>query len=701
MRLDKLTQKSQEALQEAQTRAVAAGHPELLPEHLLSALLEQEGGIVPSLLGKAGVDGERLTSLLGKELDRLPRVQGGADAVLSRRLRKVIDEAESVAKEQKDEYVSTEHLLLGILAERSGTAYDLLRTNGADRDAILTALKAVRGSQRVTDASPEGKYAALEKYTLDLTERARKGKIDPVIGRDEEIRRVIQILSRRTKNNPVLIGDPGVGKTAIAEGLARRIVAGDVPEGLKDRRLLTLDIGSLLAGTKFRGEFEERMKAILKEIGAAEGQIILFIDELHTIVGAGAAEGAADAANLLKPALARGELHCVGATTLDEYRKHIEKDAALERRFQPVFVGEPTPEDAVAILRGLKERYEVHHGVRIQDAALVAAVKLSARYLPDRKLPDKAIDLVDEAASRLRMEIESVPHELDVLQRSMARLEMERIALAKETDRATKERLGALERELADTKEQVSRLTAQWNSERDDLGKVRKTKEELENARERRQLLERRGELEEASRLRYQEVPRLEKELTAAQKRLEAHGDRRLLKEEVGVEEIAEVVGMWTGHPRLEDARDRGPEAPPDGGAPRRARHRPGRGLSRPWPMRSAVPARASPRARAPWARSSSSAPRAWARPSSPARSRPSSSTTRSPWSASTCPSTWRSTPCPGSSARPRATSATRRAASSRRRSAAGRTRSSSSTRWRRRTPRSSTRCSRSSTTGV
>jgi len=549
MRLDKLTQKSQEALQEAQTRAVSAGHPELLPEHLLSALLEQEGGIVPSLLAKAGVDGERLAGLVAKELGRLPRVQGGADAVLSRRLRKVIDDAEAVAKDQKDEYVSTEHLLLGILGERSGTAYDLLRTNGADRDAILTALKAVRGSQRVTDPSPEGKYAALEKYTLDLTERARKGKIDPVIGRDEEIRRVIQILSRRTKNNPVLIGDPGVGKTAIAEGLARRIVAGDVPEGLKDRRLLTLDIGSLLAGTKFRGEFEERMKAILKEISASEGQVILFIDELHTIVGAGAAEGAADAANLLKPALARGELHCVGATTLDEYRKHIEKDAALERRFQPVFVGEPTPEDAVAILRGLKERYEVHHGVRIQDAALVAAVKLSARYIPDRKLPDKAIDLVDEAASRLRMEIESVPHELDVLQRGMARLEMERIALAKETDRATKERLGSLEKELADTKEQVSRLTTQWNSERDDLGKVRKTKEELENARERRQLLERRGELEEASRLRYQEVPRLEKELAAAQKRLGAHGDRRLLKEEVGVEEIAQVVGMWTGIP--------------------------------------------------------------------------------------------------------------------------------------------------------
>ncbi len=421
--------------------------------------------------------------------------------------------------------------------------------SGATKDAVLNALKTVRGAHRVTDPNPEGKFAALEKYTLDLTERARQGKIDPVIGRDEEIRRVIQILSRRTKNNPVLIGEPGVGKTAIVEGLANRIVAGDVPEGLKRRRLLALDVGSLLAGTKYRGEFEERMKAILKEISAAAGEVVLFIDELHTIVGAGAAEGAADAANLLKPALARGELHCVGATTLDEYRKHVEKDAALERRFQPVFVGEPTPEDAVAILRGLKERYEVHHGVRVTDAAIVAAVRLSARYLPDRRLPDKAIDLVDEAASRLRMEIESVPQELDIVQRAAARLEMERIQLVKEADPATKARLKALEKELADQKEQQQRLTTRWQAERADLQAVRKVKEELEAARERRQLLERRGELTEAARLRYEVVPSLEKQLAQAQARLDAQGGQRLLKEEVGVEEIAEVVGMWTGIP--------------------------------------------------------------------------------------------------------------------------------------------------------
>jgi ATP-dependent Clp protease ATP-binding subunit ClpB len=549
MKLDRFTQKSQEALQEAQARAQRAGHPEILPEHLLAALLEQSDGVVPSVLSKAGADAAAITSAVEEALDRAPRVEGGAEPHLSRRVRKTIDDAEAAAKDQKDDFVSTEHLLLGILAERSGSAFDALARHGADRDAVMKALKAVRGSQRVTDQNPEGKFDALAKYTLDLTERARQGKIDPVIGRDDEIRRVIQILSRRTKNNPVLIGEPGVGKTAVAEGLARRIVAGDVPETLKRRRLLALDVGALLAGTKYRGEFEERMKAILKEIAAAEGEVILFIDELHTIVGAGAAEGAADAANLLKPALARGELHCVGATTLDEYRKHVEKDAALERRFQPVFVGEPTQDAAVAILRGLKERYEVHHGVRIMDAAIVAAVKLSARYLPDRRLPDKAIDLMDEAASRLRMEIESVPQELDVVQRAVARLEMERIALGKENDAATKARLKILEKELADLKEQQQRLTAQWNSERADLSGVRKVKEELENARERRHLLERRGELTEAARLRYEIVPKLEKQLADAQTRLGAHGARRLLKEEVGVEEIAEVVGMWTGIP--------------------------------------------------------------------------------------------------------------------------------------------------------
>ncbi len=549
MRLDRLTQKSQEALQDAHERATRAGHPEVLPEHLLVALLGQAEGIVPSLLSKAGADPERLASLVETELSRAPRVSGGGEPLVARRLKKVLEDAERFAKDRRDEYVSTEHLLLGILEEGSGAACDLLRANGADRRKVDAALEAVRGAQRVTDPTPEGKYAALEKYTVDLTDRARKGKVDPVVGRDDEIRRVIQILSRRTKNNPVLIGDPGVGKTAIVEGLARRIVAGDVPEGLKRRRLLSLDLGLLLAGTKYRGEFEERMKAMLKEIAAAEGETVLFIDELHAIVGAGAAEGAADAANLLKPALARGELHCIGATTVDEYRKHVEKDAALERRFQPVYVGEPAPEAAVAILRGLKERYEVHHGVRIQDAALVAAVRLSRRYLPDRKLPDKAIDLMDEAASRLRMEIESVPHELDVIQRNVRRLEMERIALAKEQDKASRDRLAALEKELADQREQESRLSTQWNAEREELAKARAVKAELEAARERRVLLERRGELEEASRLRYEVVPALEKRLEEAQAHLQRHGERRLLREEVGVEEIAEVVGLWTGIP--------------------------------------------------------------------------------------------------------------------------------------------------------
>ncbi|MHC5009461.1 MAG: ATP-dependent chaperone ClpB [Planctomycetota bacterium] len=549
MNLEHFTHKSREAIQEAHDLARAAGNPEITPEHLLLALLTQAEGVVPAVLSRTGTDVQDLVMLTRRELERLPRAEGQTNVGLSRRLADVLAGAERAAKKGGEDFVSTEHLLVGLLAEGQGAAFDLLRTHGADRDAVEAALAAVKGSQKATDASPEGRYAALQKYTIDLTERAREGKIDPVIGRDEEIRRVMQVLTRRTKNNPVLIGSPGVGKTAIAEGLARRIVAGDVPELLKKRRLLALDLGLMLAGAKYRGEFEERMKAVLQEIESSGGDIVLFIDELHTIVGAGQAEGAADAANLLKPALARGDLHCIGATTLDEYRKHVEKDKALERRFQPVYVDEPGYEESVAILRGLKERYEVHHGVRITDAAAVAAVRLSMRYLPERQLPDKAIDLIDEAASALRLEIDSVPKELDAIQRQISRLEMERFALAKEKDRASKERLETIERELADHREKGSALETQWEAERKELHEVQAKKEQLENARERQQLLERQGNLEEAARLRYEVLPGLEASIQEADERLARQGERRLLKEEVGEEEIAEVVARWTGIP--------------------------------------------------------------------------------------------------------------------------------------------------------
>ncbi len=549
MNLDKLTIKSQEALRDAVEKARANGNPELTPEHLLFALLTQSDGVVPSVLSKTGTPVQDLTTLVERDLASLPRVQGGSEPTIGNRVRDAIQKATKIAAKGGEEYVSTEHLLLGIFAEGKGSAFDMLRTHGADEAAIRTALEAVKGTQKADDPTPEGRYGALDKYTNDLTQMARDGKIDPVIGRNDEIRRVMQVLSRRTKNNPVLIGPPGVGKTAIAEGLARRIVAGDVPEALKSCRLLAMDLGQLVAGAKFRGEFEERLKALLKEVESAGGDIVLFIDELHTIVGAGQAEGSGDAANMLKPALARGDLRCVGATTLDEYRKHVEKDKALERRFQPVYVGEPNFEESVAILRGLKERYEAHHGVRIQDAAIVAAVRLSTRYLPDRKLPDKAIDLIDEAGSGLRLEIDSVPKALDKVQRSAAQLEMERYALVKERDKASKERLKTLEKELADLKEEEKRLKTQWENEREQLNAVQNLKQSLEDAREKQQLLQRQGQLEEAARLRFDVIPGLEQKIEDAQERLAEEGDRRMLHEEVNEEAVAEVVARWTGIP--------------------------------------------------------------------------------------------------------------------------------------------------------
>jgi ATP-dependent Clp protease ATP-binding subunit ClpB len=552
MQMDRLTIKSQEALQEAQRIAHGYSHQEIDGEHLLLAMLGQAESLIPDLLQKLGVSSAKLKTDLESELGRRHKVQGitTSDVYVGNSLKKTLDAAQSEAEKLKDSYVSTEHLLLGLLDAGGTSLKKIFQTHGLKRDSVLKALAELRGNQRVTDQNPEDKFQALEKYGRDLTALARQGKIDPVIGRDDEIRRVMQVLTRRTKNNPVLIGEPGVGKTAIAEGLARRIVSGDVPETLKQKTLVAMDLSAMIAGAKYRGEFEDRLKAFLKEIVASEGRIILFIDELHTLVGAGAAEGATDAANIMKPQLARGELRAIGATTLDEYRKHIEKDPALERRFQPVFVSEPSVEATIAILRGLKERYEVHHGVRIEDAALVAAATLSHRYITDRFLPDKAIDLIDEAASRLRMELDSMPTEIDQLQRQIQQLEIEQNALKKEKDAASKERLKRIERELANLKEKATQLKAQWENEKAAINAVSLVNSQLEQAKLELEQAQRRNDLNLAAQIQYGKIPDLQKKLAGAEKAIrEKPAGQRLLHEDVTEEDIARVVASWTGIP--------------------------------------------------------------------------------------------------------------------------------------------------------
>ena len=551
MRIDKFTQKGQEALLEAQNLAQKYNHPAVTPEHLLKVLVEQEGGVVPSVLKRIGVDTDTLGQRIDETLDRMPHTMGASVQVgMDRDIVSLLDAAEAIVEKMKDDYTSTEHILLAMVQAKASTARELLASFGVNEQSIMDALMGIRGSQRVGSPTPEDQYEALVKYGRDLTQEARKGKLDPVIGRDEEIRRTIQILNRRTKNNPVLIGEPGVGKTAVVEGLAQRIVRGDVPLGLKDKRLVVLDLGALVAGAKYRGEFEERLKAVLQEIQSAEGQILLFIDEMHTLVGAGAAEGAMDASNMLKPMLARGELHAIGATTLDEYRKHIEKDAALERRFQPVYVDEPSVEDTISILRGLKERYEVHHGVRITDSAAISAATLSHRYISDRFLPDKAIDLVDEAASRLRTEIDSKPAELDTVDREVMQLQIEREALKKEKDAGSKERLEKIEEQLANLEEKSTQLSVRWQAETSAIEKVGGIREQIDQVHQQIEEAERQTDLQRAAELRYGRLRQLESNLADAETALaQLQGDGALLKEEVDSEDIAAIISKWTGIP--------------------------------------------------------------------------------------------------------------------------------------------------------
>ena len=552
MRFDKFTLKSQEIVQAAQQLSEKLGHQQIDPEHLVKAILEQKDGVIPSLLGKIGADQNQLLQAFDAALQKLPKVSGSnlGQAYISPRSKAVLDKAFVEAEQVKDEFVSLEHILLAVTDEENGEAARILASAGVTKDTILKALVDIRGGQRITDQNPEDKYQALERFCRDLTAVATKGNLDPVIGRDDEIRRIIQVLSRRTKNNPVLIGEPGVGKTAIVEGLAQRIVQGDIPETLKDKWVVSLDMGALIAGAKYRGEFEDRLKAVLKEVTDSNGRIILFIDEMHTLVGAGAAEGAVDASNMLKPALARGELRCVGATTIKEYRKYIEKDAAFERRFQPVMVEEPSVEDTISILRGLKEKYEVHHGVRIKDSALVAAATLSNRYITDRFLPDKAIDLIDEATSRLRIEIDSLPAEIDNLQRKITQLEIEREALKKEKDRASKDRLDKIRKELAGLQSQAKVMTAHWKGEKNAISKIREIKENLESTKSEARIAERDGDLARAAELKYGKLIELESTLEEENRKLEElQSGQKMLKEEVDSEDIAEVVAKWTGIP--------------------------------------------------------------------------------------------------------------------------------------------------------